>query len=97
MVKGIHKQIIEIKCTNSEYFEKILLIVRSDQALPYNKILSAEAASLLEQLPPIRHEKSRLRGGGIFSRLYLQEKIFVCVICILCAVLLAALICTTAL
>lgn len=27
MIKGINKQIIEIKCTNSEYFDKVLLFV----------------------------------------------------------------------
>ncbi|MCD7742537.1 MAG: hypothetical protein LUI06_10070 [Ruminococcus sp.] len=32
MIKGINKQIIEIKCTNDEYFEKVLLFVRADKA-----------------------------------------------------------------
>ncbi len=30
MVKGINKQIIEIKCSKSEQFEKILLFLKSD-------------------------------------------------------------------
>ena len=29
MIKGINKQIIEIKCTNNEYFDKVLLFVNS--------------------------------------------------------------------
>jgi hypothetical protein len=32
MIKGINKQIIEIKCTNDEYFDKVLLFVRADKA-----------------------------------------------------------------
>lgn len=31
MLKGINKQIIEIKCPESEYFEKILLFVKPDK------------------------------------------------------------------
>lgn len=31
MLKGINKQIIEIKCPESEYFEKILLFVKSEK------------------------------------------------------------------
>ncbi|SFB77949.1 hypothetical protein SAMN02910406_00508 [Ruminococcus albus] len=30
MIKGVNKQIIEIKCTNSEYFERALLFVNSN-------------------------------------------------------------------
>ena len=30
MLKGINKQIIEIKCPESEHFEKILLFVKSE-------------------------------------------------------------------
>ena len=32
MLKGINKQIIEIKCTNDEFFEKALLFVRADKS-----------------------------------------------------------------
>lgn len=28
MIKGINKQIIEMKCTNNEYFDKVLLFVK---------------------------------------------------------------------
>lgn len=30
MIKGVNKQIIEIKCTNNEYFERALLFVNSN-------------------------------------------------------------------
>ncbi len=29
MIKGVNKQIIEIKCTNNEYFDRALLFVNS--------------------------------------------------------------------
>ncbi|MBR1562735.1 MAG: hypothetical protein IJ871_07565 [Ruminococcus sp.] len=32
MIKGINKQIVEIKCTNNEYFDRALLFVSSDKA-----------------------------------------------------------------
>ena len=32
MLKGINKQIIEIRCTDDEFFEKALLFVRADKA-----------------------------------------------------------------
>ena len=36
MLKGINKQIIEIRCTDDEFFEKALLFVRADKAdLPH--------------------------------------------------------------
>lgn len=31
MLKGINKQIIEIKCPDSEHFEKILLFIKNDK------------------------------------------------------------------
>ncbi len=32
MLKGINKQIIEIKCSDNVYFDKILLFVRGDKS-----------------------------------------------------------------
>ena len=29
MIKGVNKQIVEIKCTNNEYFDRVLLFVNS--------------------------------------------------------------------
>lgn len=41
MIRGINKQIIEIKCTNDEYFEKALLFVRAEKCTePYELIES---------------------------------------------------------
>lgn len=90
MVRGIHKQIIEIKCTNSEHFEKLLLIVRPDRNIPANRILAEEAAALIGQLPQIGRKKCLPKDGGVFSRLPLRERIFVYSLCALCIILLAA-------
>lgn len=89
MVRGIHKQIIEIKCTNSEHFEKILLIVRSDRNIPENRILAEEAAALIGQLPPTGREKRSPKDGDIFSRLTFHERIFMYSLCALCVALFA--------
>ncbi len=32
MIKGINKQIVEIKCTNNEYFDRALLFVSAEKA-----------------------------------------------------------------
>ena len=64
MLKGINKQIIEIKCTNDEVFEKALLFVRGDMAdLPRDVLVGHSAAlfgELLPQKPPAERPKKRL-------------------------------------
>lgn len=42
MLKGINKQIIEIKCPESEHFEKILLFVKSENGVVPVTHLGAE-------------------------------------------------------
>jgi hypothetical protein len=52
MIKGINKQIIEIRCTNDEYFDKVLLFVRADKAgMPYN-VLQKGADNLCGRMIP---------------------------------------------
>lgn len=52
MLKGINKQIIEIKCTEDEFFEKALLFVRADKTeLPYD-ILSEKAMQCCAEYIP---------------------------------------------
>ena len=46
MIKGINKQIIEIKCTNDEYFDKVLLFVRADKADTPQGLLKKNAETL---------------------------------------------------
>lgn len=73
MIKGINKQIIELKCTNDEYFEKALLFVRADRAdVPYDELLrSAESytAEISPEAPPRKRPKARLMliGAGAAS------------------------------
>lgn len=50
MVKGISKQIIEIKCTNSEYFEKALLFVTPGNADIPERELKRQASLLSGEL-----------------------------------------------
>ena len=54
MLKGINKQIIEIKCTNNEHFEKALLFVRS----------GCEEVSYAELLTSAEELTGRLGGGN---------------------------------
>jgi hypothetical protein len=52
MIKGINKQIIEIKCVNDEYFDKVLLFVRSDKSGVPSGILRKEADSFCGKILP---------------------------------------------
>lgn len=45
MLRGINKQIIEIKCTNDEYFEKILLFVKAEKSDSPSTVLQNQAAN----------------------------------------------------
>ncbi|MCD8095410.1 MAG: hypothetical protein LUE12_04705 [Ruminococcus sp.] len=62
MIKGINKQIIEIRCTNDEYFERILLFVRADKAdMPYG-VLKKGAENCCGKLLPnssARHSRAK--------------------------------------
>lgn len=59
MVKGVNRQIIEIKSTESEIFERALLFVRAGQEIKSKNELNLEAAEYLEEM-----EKSE-DGQGI--------------------------------
>lgn len=48
MVKGVNRQIIEIRSTDNRYFERVLLFVRAGQNLPSKKELELEAQGYLE-------------------------------------------------
>lgn len=45
MLRGINKQIIEIKCPNNECFEKILLFVKSEKTDLSGEVLQRSARS----------------------------------------------------
>ena len=46
MIKGVNKQIIEIKCPKDERFEKILLFVNSEK-YPAEREITDEKAKLI--------------------------------------------------
>lgn len=46
MLKGINKQIIEIKCTENEYFDKILLFVNANKNHLHHDILRKNAVDI---------------------------------------------------
>lgn len=48
MIKGINKQIIEVKCPNNEYFDKVLLFVNSEKDNLDDKILQEQADDISE-------------------------------------------------
>lgn len=52
MIKGINKQIIEIKCTDDEYFDKVLLFVRADRSGTPDGALRKNAVNLCGRMLP---------------------------------------------
>ncbi len=60
MLKGINKQIIEIRCNNNEHFEKALLFVRSSSCdIPRDELMRS-AEDFTCGLTGERAPKSRL-------------------------------------
>lgn len=57
MLKGINKQIIEIKCTENEYFDKILLFVNANKNHLHPDILRKNAVDIA----------SAITGDKVFS------------------------------
>lgn len=52
MIKGINKQIIEIRCTDDEYFEKALLFVRADKTSQPRGVLEECAREYCKSVSP---------------------------------------------
>lgn len=50
MIKGVNKQIIEVNQTGSIYYEKALLVVRSEFASAQQQLLEREALKLLKKM-----------------------------------------------
>ena len=63
MLKGINKQIIEIKCTNDELFEKALLFVRSDKADLPQAVFTEHSEELFGAKERTSSRKERSRGA----------------------------------
>lgn len=75
MIKGINKQIIEIKCTNNEYFDKILLFVNSEKSNVSNDFLVKQANTVSCQYLSKYKKKSFLKKPAV--QLALLTGIFV--------------------
>ena len=68
MIKGVNKQIIEIKCPNDEHFEKILLFVNAEKCCTSDRELDEKAKRFAKRfLSP----RSKNRSAGV--RNILQE------------------------
>lgn len=77
MIKGINKQIIEIKCTNNEYFDKILLFVNSEKSNVPRDFLVKQANNVSCQYLTAYKRKSFLKRPGV--QLALMTGLFVIV------------------
>ena len=78
MLKGINKQIIEIKCTNSEHFEKILLFIKNDNGYVPVSHLGAEIyeyySSLMgdESQPKGRRKRLKIKEWWVFLAFFMS-------------------------
>lgn len=64
MIKGINKQIIELKCTD-EYFDKVLLFVRADRAGTPESVLKKSADNYCCRVIGSGRRVTRLKGKVI--------------------------------
>lgn len=62
MLKGINKQIIEIKCPESEHFEKILLFIKNDKGYVPVSRLGAEIYEYYSSLMSDEAKPKRVRN-----------------------------------
>jgi len=50
MLRGVNKQIVEVKQTNSPYFEKIYFIIKPEYSRHDYECLGSEASRLVEEI-----------------------------------------------
>lgn len=71
MLKGVNKQIIEIKCPESEHFEKILLFIKCENGCVPVKQLGAEIyeyyASLMGEDGSARFGAASRKNRGLWA------------------------------
>ena len=67
MIKGVTKNIIEIRPGNHDYYEKIILILKEIPECPSKDELEQCAALIFDDIPPsmIKNRKSRLLSSLI--------------------------------
>lgn len=85
MIKGINKQIIEIKCTDDEYFDKVLLFVRADRAGTPEGTLRKNADNFCGKIFGFRRPQSgsRLRVTTLVILSALLVGMLICVLVLL--------------
>ncbi|MCH5194921.1 MAG: hypothetical protein J1F11_13255 [Oscillospiraceae bacterium] len=54
MIKGVNKRVVEIICTDNEYFEKAVLYVKTDKPEVSSARLEAEARAFMDSIAPRR-------------------------------------------
>lgn len=69
MIKGINKQIIEIRCTDDEYFEKALLFVRADKISQPRTLLEESARQYCRSVSPAPERRRRFDRRVVFAAL----------------------------
>ena len=65
MIKGINKQIIEIRCTNNEYFDRALLFVSSDRDGEPRGVLERQARLVCDELFHIKQKRPHIKAAVI--------------------------------
>ena len=68
MIKGVNKQIIEIKCPNDEHFEKILLFVNAEKCCASDRELDEKAKRFAKRFLDCHGHKSRTGVKDILRR-----------------------------
>ena len=58
MLKGVNKRVVEIICTDNEYFEKAVLYVKADKPDISSARLEAEAREFMEGIAPRRRPEA---------------------------------------
>ena len=76
MIKGINKQIIEIRCTNNEYFDRALLFVSSDRTGEPRGVLERQARLVCDELFHIKQKRPRIKTAVIAAALILAAGAF---------------------
>lgn len=65
MIKGINKQIIEIRCPNDEYFEKALLFVRAEKCSEPFDLIESCARDYCREIAPRQQRRSRKKTAAL--------------------------------
>ena len=76
MIKGINKQIIEIRCTNNEYFDRALLFVSSDKNGEPCGVLERQARLVCDELFHIKQKRLHIKTTVIAAAVILAAGAF---------------------